>query len=89
MKYPRYERVREMFAAEVNKLNALFQKEGVGELRPNQCEVTYINTIKLAEGLNPQQHLARITPLWAGHSSEQYLSDPESTTTQTKLRKWC
>jgi uncharacterized protein (TIGR04255 family) len=69
MKYPRYEPLRKTFMAEVGKLDAFFRKEGIGELRPNQCEVTYINTITLPNGLNPQQHLAQITPLWAGNLS--------------------
>jgi hypothetical protein len=55
MQYPRYETVREKFVPEVGKLAALLRKEQIGEIRPNQCEVTYINTISLSDGTNPQQ----------------------------------
>jgi uncharacterized protein (TIGR04255 family) len=87
--YPRYEPLRETFISEVEKLSALFKKEDIGEIRPNQCEVTYINTITLAAGQNPHEELARITPLWAGTLSESYLPTPETTSLQTKyiLRK--
>ncbi len=89
MEYPRYESLREKFEGEVDKLAALFTKEGLGEIRPNQCEVTYINTITSAGGENPHEHLARITPLWTGNLSEPSFPAPETTTIQTKyvLRK--
>jgi uncharacterized protein (TIGR04255 family) len=89
MQYPRYEPLRAKFEAEVDKLIALFKKEGLGEIHPNQCEVTYINTITSAGGENPHEHLARITPLWTGNLSEPSFPAPETTTIQTKyvLRK--
>jgi uncharacterized protein (TIGR04255 family) len=84
MQYPRYETVRERFAPEVDKLAALLRNEQIGEIRPNQCEVTYINTISLSDGTNPQQHLDRITPLWSGKTNERFLPDSENTSIQTK-----
>jgi uncharacterized protein (TIGR04255 family) len=89
MEYPRYESLRAKFKGEVDKLIAFFRNEGLGEIRPNQCEVTYINTITSTRGQNPHEHLARITPLWAGNLSEPVLPAPETTTIQTKyvLRK--
>ena len=89
MEYPRYELLRAKFVDEANRLATLFRQEGLGEIRPNQCEVTYINTITLTRGENPHEHLARITPLWAGNLSEPSFPAPETTTIQTKyvLRK--
>jgi uncharacterized protein (TIGR04255 family) len=89
MEYPRYEALRAKFVGDVDRLSAFFRREGVGEIRPNQCEVTYINTIISAEGKNPHENLARITPLWAGNLSEPLLPAPETTAFQTKyvLRK--
>jgi len=89
MEYPRYELLRTKFASEVDKLSALLQKEGVGQIRPNQCEVTYINTITSTGRQNPHHNFARITPLWTGNLSEPYLPNPETTMIQTKyvLRK--
>ena len=87
--YPRYDAVRTKFEGEIDKLGSLLRKEGLGEVRPNQCEVTYINTITSAGGKNPHEHLALITPLWAGNMSEPSFPALESTTIQTKfvLRK--
>jgi uncharacterized protein (TIGR04255 family) len=89
MEYPRYELLRAKFASEVDKLSALFKREDIGEIRPNQCEVTYINTITSAGGQNPHENLAHITPLWTDKLSEPYLPAPETTTIQMKyvLRK--
>jgi uncharacterized protein (TIGR04255 family) len=89
MEYPRYESLRAKFMNEVDRLSALFKREGVGEIRPNQCEVTYINTIASAGGGNPHEHLGRITPLWTGNLSEPSFAAPETTTIQTRyvLRK--
>jgi uncharacterized protein (TIGR04255 family) len=84
MQYPRYETVRRMFVPEVEKLLAVLQREDIGELRPNQCEVTYINTISLPDGANPQQHLNRITPLWTGQTSEAFLPESENAVIQTR-----
>ncbi len=82
--YPRYETLHEKLVLEVEKLNEVLTKESVGEIRPNQCEVTYINTITLRDGQNPHEHLSRITPLWTGTLSEPYLPNAETTTLQTK-----
>jgi uncharacterized protein (TIGR04255 family) len=82
--YPRYELLRKSFLSEVEKLNELLKKEHIGEIRPNQCELTYINTVTFADGQNPHENIPRITPLWAGTLSEQYLPNPETTSFQTK-----
>jgi len=89
MEYPRYEPLRDKFIGEVERLNALVKKEGLGEIRPNQCEVTYINTIASVEGKSPHDHLSHITPLWTGNLSEPFLAALETTGIQTKyvLRK--
>jgi uncharacterized protein (TIGR04255 family) len=89
MEYPRYELLRTKFEGEISTFAAFVKREGLGELRPNQCEVTYINTIMLPGGENPHNQLARITPLWTGELSDTYLPAPEIVAVQTKyvLRK--
>jgi uncharacterized protein (TIGR04255 family) len=89
MEYPRYESLCAKFTDELGKLATLFRQEGLGEIRPNQCEVTYINTITLTGGETPHEHLAQITPLWTGDLSEPSPGSPEITTIQTRfvLRK--
>lgn len=43
--YPRYERIKERFFEEIKELQAFFDEEGIGQIQPNQCEVTYVNLI--------------------------------------------
>lgn len=84
MKYPRYESLCPKFEDEVDKLSAFLRAENLGELRPNQCEVTYINTISSTGAENPHD-LARITPLWADHPGDALSPTPETTTIQTQF----
>ncbi len=61
--YPRYEHLRKTFANELNLFQAFIDREGLGSLIPNQCEVTYVNHIvqpSVEEALNPEQILAPI-----------------------------
>ncbi|MCJ2112847.1 TIGR04255 family protein [Methylobacterium sp. E-025] len=44
--YPRYEALRERFVTEMAALQDFSAENGLGPLVPNQCEITYINTIK-------------------------------------------
>jgi uncharacterized protein (TIGR04255 family) len=64
--YPRYESVKVSFEKELAVFQRWLSDEGIGELRPNQCEVTYINLIPLAA----HRELEDVTPLWAGKLSE-------------------
>jgi len=43
--YPRYERIKLRFMKELAQLVVFSQDKGLGEVRPNQCEVTYVNQI--------------------------------------------
>ena len=50
--YPRYEKIKEHYLNELTMLEQFFRARQLGELRPNQCEVTYVNHIVSAEGEN-------------------------------------
>lgn len=43
--YPRYEYIRQQFFKELSDVQSFFDKERLGEIQPNQCEVTYVNLI--------------------------------------------
>jgi uncharacterized protein (TIGR04255 family) len=60
--YPRYEHVRERFKAEVDVFAKFLLAEDIGELRPNQCELTYVNIIDSPSGNH--HSLQDITTLW-------------------------
>ena len=44
--YPRYEAIRSRFFADVADFSSFLKAEGLGDIQPNQCEVTYINIIR-------------------------------------------
>lgn len=68
--YPRYEPIRAQFLEEIAAFNAFAQEQGFGPLRPNQCEVTYLNHIELPDGGNPVGQLHRILTVWSGETSD-------------------
>ena len=43
--YPRYENIRYSFQSELRKIERFFKSHQLGELIPNQCEISYINHI--------------------------------------------
>jgi uncharacterized protein (TIGR04255 family) len=85
--YPRYETLRERFRSEVDRFVAFLKEEKIGELRPNQCEVTYTNIIELPGSERTHNRLQKITPLWTGHLSEALAADLEDANNQNRQRR--
>jgi uncharacterized protein (TIGR04255 family) len=81
--YPRYETLRERFLTRLRRLAEFFENQKLGPLSPNQCEVTYINSISVDEDASPYTHLDRITPLWSGKAREISGLEIERTVIQT------
>lgn len=48
--YPRYETIRASFLEELQTLQAFVLQHQLGEITPNQCEVTYVNTLRIPPG---------------------------------------
>ena len=48
--YPRYEKIKDRFLNELEILQAFLSSENLGELKPNQIEVTYVNHIISPDG---------------------------------------
>jgi uncharacterized protein (TIGR04255 family) len=48
--YPRYEHIRKTFEVELGIFCQFLAREQLGELVPNQCEVTYVNQISSGKG---------------------------------------
>jgi uncharacterized protein (TIGR04255 family) len=63
--YPRYEAVRDAFTQNVVEFQEWLQSEGLGVIVPNQCEVTYMNVIRLPDGSDPHTQLHRISNIWS------------------------
>lgn len=67
--YPRYERVREDFINDLTSFTDFIRDHELGDLRPNQSEISYINTIEIPGGSNPQKALEKIVRFWQGPPS--------------------
>lgn len=67
--YPRYEFLREKFGEALKTVESFLKEGQLGELKPTQCEVTYVNFIQLGDGVDARQVVEEITPLWAGKFS--------------------
>ncbi|GAH85390.1 unnamed protein product, partial [marine sediment metagenome] len=75
--YPRYEHVRETFAKELGVFQQFLHDESLGELLPNQAEVTYVNHIVLGDGWSHHGELAKVLTLCGDSCTETFLPDPE------------
>src|ERR1700730_18245 len=84
--YPRYETLRDRFETEVNQFISFLDEEKIGELRPNQCEVTYMNIIELPGSERVHDRLEKITPVWAGRLSERLDSELEDTSAHVRFK---
>lgn len=67
--YPRYETLRLAFKGEAERLAKFVARERLGELRPTQCEVTYINHITVCEVWQGHQDLHKVFRTWASPPS--------------------
>jgi uncharacterized protein (TIGR04255 family) len=51
--YPRYEAIRASFLDELQTLQSFVSQHELGEITPNQCEVTYVNTLRVPQQERP------------------------------------
>jgi uncharacterized protein (TIGR04255 family) len=61
--YPGYEAAKTAFVEEVELFQSFLAKEKLGNIQPNQCEVTYINALIPADGKDLHAHPERASPL--------------------------
>jgi len=52
LSYPRYPILKERFIRDFNSFQGALQHNGIGEVRVNQCEVTYVNIVPIGGGAN-------------------------------------
>jgi uncharacterized protein (TIGR04255 family) len=62
--YPRYERIRERFLEEVALLAEFLNRESLGAIEPNQCELTYINHIISLPGEDLAAEPGKVLRTW-------------------------
>jgi uncharacterized protein (TIGR04255 family) len=75
--YPRYEQIRQTFETELGIFCQFLAREQLGELAPNQCEVTYVNQILSGRGWEKHGQLGEVVTMWTSHHSDEFLSEPE------------
>jgi uncharacterized protein (TIGR04255 family) len=76
--YPRYWRVRDSFRQELEVLMSLLDREELGPLVPNQCEITYVNHIMAGAGWERHGQVENVVTVWASRYSDAFLSEPEA-----------
>jgi uncharacterized protein (TIGR04255 family) len=81
--YPRYGSVKKSFEQEISLFQQWLSDESIGELHPNQCEVTYINIIAVPAEDDIHKYMEKITPLWSGIFTEKPPNTLERAAIQT------
>lgn len=74
---PYAERRRE-FSEQLAKLDEFVRQEGLGQIEPTACVVTYVNHIELGgfEEIGPT--LARLLTCWTNETSDDWLPNPDN-----------
>lgn len=75
--YPRYEVMRQLLEQALMKFRAFLQAESLGDIIPNQCEVTYVNHMEQGKGWTKPSEVAAAFPGFSGQWSSEFLPDPE------------
>lgn len=75
--YPRYEHIRDGFRENLAVFEDLLKKEAIGDLVPNQCEVTYVNYLISGEGWEHPGELDKLVTVWQNQYSDPFLKEPE------------
>lgn len=75
--YPRFERMIETFDAGLRKFIEVIDREKLGPVLPNQCEVAYINQIPVPAEETIWSQFAKTFPDMAGKSDIDQLGAPE------------
>ncbi len=82
--YPRYEHVSDKIKKELTTFDRFLRREKIGELIPNQCEITYVNHIGTTSEWQTHGQLDEIITLFGARYSEPFLPTPEDA--QVKVR---
>lgn len=84
--YPRYERIRQDFEKSWQAFEAFVDREKLGRLVPDQCEIAYVNVIPVGAGPGSPADVSEvITPLQVA-SSVGFLGRPEDMLATLRFR---
>lgn len=77
--YPRYTRVLGLFRDRLATFETFLRDAGLGDVRPTQYEMTYVNHVQQGQGWSSMADFASLFPGFAGRTSaSQFLPDMES-----------
>lgn len=76
--YPRYKTLRTKFAKEIETFAEFLKREQIGELRPNQCELTYVSHIVAGIGWERHADLENLVTIWRSNYGEEFSPRLES-----------
>ena len=79
MTYPHYEKIRENFVKDLEVFEDFLQKEKLDPIKPNQCEVTYVNHISADKGWENHSQISKVFSLWNQNPKMQTGLVPEET----------
>ena len=75
--YPRYESLKARFFEELDQIDAFLRREVIGKIEPNQCEITYVNSIRLDDGSDIRMRPEVALRSWSPVNPDD--SDPSAT----------
>lgn len=75
--YPRYKSCRVRFLELYQLFNEFLQKHQVGDLKPNQCEITYVNPIYAEDQWGNFSRLDKIFCPYQSLKNRSFLPDPD------------
>lgn len=80
--YPRYDSIRGSFEHAFSILERFIEREKLGQIVPNQCELLYVNHILYSESHAPHRFLGELIDPW----SADYRSLAEATLEEVQLQ---
>jgi uncharacterized protein (TIGR04255 family) len=84
--YPRFPDILSRFIDELNEFMTFLQKESLGQLVPRQCEVTYVNHLRVEQGWNNLGEVNKLLSIWSGTYSDEFLKTPEDVAMRIRYR---
>ena len=84
--YPRYRYVRSEFEKAWRTFEQFAERNHLGSLTPNQCEVTYVNEIVSGNVWKEHGELDRVLTVFQKSFSDDFLSSPEDAVLRLRFR---
>jgi uncharacterized protein (TIGR04255 family) len=84
--YPRYTKLRDMYDTHCKRFAKFVEENALGQLQPEQFELTYINHIPMGEAWNGLATVGEVLPDHIWRQAARYLPEPEQIHWRTTFR---